>query len=170
MYMTKIHLTLTHKSFGQGSNSHSLSHDSVVGYSSPPIIKHEISYQYLCSFRPITRQFAKADRLIADIQHVPYASKKSKATPTRVVVSLVEEAILATLKGRAEAIEDGEEPLVFRQGEQGTLVILRLDSGTGDGREGREGGRGGDKPTDSEPEPSDFEREEEDDPNLEWMT
>ena len=43
----------------------------------------------------------------------------------------MEEAVLATLKGLVEAIEDGEEPLVFLQGEQDTLVILGSGSGIG---------------------------------------
>ena len=73
----------------------------------------------------------------------------------------MEEAILATIEGLAKDIEDKEEPLAFRQGEQDTLVILGSDSGTGGRGEGSGGGKGGDEPTDSEPEPSDFKREEE---------
>jgi len=56
----------------------------------------------------------KAVGLIPDIQYLPYASRKPKSTPTGVVVSSVEEVVLATLKGLAEYIEDGEEPPVFR--------------------------------------------------------
>jgi len=55
----------------------------------------------------------KVVKLIPGIQHLPYASKKSKATPTRLFVSLVEEVVIATLQGLAETIEDGEEHLVF---------------------------------------------------------
>lgn len=89
----------------------------------------------------------------------------------------MKEAVLDKLKGMIEAIEDGEEPMVFQQGEQDTLVILGSDSSTWGRGEGNRGGRGGDKPTNSEPESSDSKREEEDkeeedmaDPNLEWMT
>lgn len=89
----------------------------------------------------------------------------------------MEEEVLATLEGLAEVIGNGEEPLVFWQYEQDTLVILRLDSGIGGGGEGSGGGGDGDKLTKLESEPSDSEREEEDeveedmvDPNLEWMT
>lgn len=88
----------------------------------------------------------------------------------------MEEEILATLKGLAEPIEDGEEHSVFRQGEQDTLVILGSNNGTGGRGEGSEGGGGGDEPPDSELEALDSEREEVDeeekemvDPNLEWM-
>lgn len=88
----------------------------------------------------------------------------------------MEEVVLATLEGLEEAIEDGEEPLVFQQGEQDTLVILGSDFGTRGGGEGSRGGGGRDKPTDSESESSNSERGEEDeeeeelaDPNLEWM-
>jgi len=78
------------------------------------------------------------------------------------------------LKGLEEAIEDGEEPLILLQDEQGTLMILGSNSVIGD--EGR------DEPIDSNLEVLDSEGEEEDeedeegkedeemaDPNLEWM-
>ena len=57
LYMAEIPLALIHQPSSQGSNSHSLSptHNYVVGYSSPQIISHEISYQHLCSIYPITR-------------------------------------------------------------------------------------------------------------------
>lgn len=115
MYMVKRPLTLTHQPSSQGSNSHSLSPtcDFVVGYLSPPRAKHEIPYHQLCFVHPISSQFKKAVELIPGIQHLPYASRKPKATPTAVVVSSVEEAFLATLEGLAEAIEDIEETLVF---------------------------------------------------------
>jgi len=113
--MAKFPLTPTNKSSGQGSNFHSPSptHDSVVGYSSPPRIKHEISYQHLRPICPITHQFAKAVKLILGIQHLPYASRKPKITLTWVVVSSVEEVVLSTLEGLLEVVEDKEEPSVF---------------------------------------------------------
>lgn len=116
LYMVDHPLTLIHQPSSQGSNSHSLSptRDSAVGYSSPPNIEHEIPYQHLLSVCPITHQFAKAVGLIPGIQHLPYASRKPKATPTEVVVSSMEEVVLSTVEGLAEAIEDGGEPLVFR--------------------------------------------------------
>jgi len=87
----------------------------------------------------------------------------------RVTVSSVEEETLATLEGLEEAIEDKKEPPIFRQGEQGTLVILGSDFGVG--------GRGRDEPTDLESKPSDSKGEEENeedeqmaDQNLEWIT
>ena len=115
MFMDERPLTLTHQPSSQGSNSHSLSttHDSAVGYSSPPRTEHEISYQQLRSIRPITHQFKKVVRLIPGIQHLPYALRKAKTTPTGVVVSLVEEVVLATLKVLAEVVENGKEPPVF---------------------------------------------------------
>ena len=131
MYMDEQPLTLIHQPSGQGNNSYSLSptRDSVASYSSLPRIEHEIPYQHIRYIHPITHHFVKAVRLIPSIQHLPYASRKPKATPTGVVVSSVEEAVLATLEGLAKAIEEGEEPLVFWQGEQDTLVILGSDSG-----------------------------------------
>ena len=53
----------------------------------------------------------------------------------------MKEAVLVTLEGLAEAIEDGEELPVFQQGKQDTLVILESDSGIGGGGEGGKGGR-----------------------------
>jgi len=88
-------------------------HDFEVGYFSPPWIEHEIPYHHLRSIFPITCQFLRLFRLISGIQHLPCASRKLKTTPTRVVVSLVEEAVLATLEGLAEAIEDEEDPPVL---------------------------------------------------------
>jgi len=89
----------------------------------------------------------------------------------------MEEAILAMLEGLEEAIEDGEEPPIFLEDEQGTLVILGSNSSIGGKGEGSRGGGCGDKPTNSDLEPSDSEGEEEDeedeemaDPNLKWMT
>ena len=113
--MAEIPLTLIHQPPGQGSNLHSLSptHDSAIGYSPPPQTGQEISYQHLFSICPITYQFTKGFELIPIIQHLPYTSRKPKITPTRLFVSSVEEAVLATLEGLTEAIEDGEEPLVF---------------------------------------------------------
>ena len=163
----------------QGSNSHSLSptHDSTFGYSSLPKIEHEILYHQLHSIRPITRQLVKEFGLILGIQHLPYTSRKPKFTPTGVVVSSVEEAILTTIEALTEAIKYGEEPPVLRQGKQDILVILRSDFVTGGRGEGSGGGKGRDKPTDSELEPSDSKREEEDEEeeemanrNKEWMT
>lgn len=160
--MVEYPLTLIHQPSGQGSNSHSLSPtcDFAVSYSSPPSVEHKILYHQLHSVYPITRQFVKAVGLIPDIHHLTYVSRKSKATPTGVVVSLVEEAALATFQGLAEAIEDGEEPLVFRQCEHDTLVILGSNSSIGGEREGSRGGGGEEKPMDSELKPSDSEREE----------
>lgn len=125
--MVEHPLTLIHQPSGQGSNSPSLSPtcNSAFGYSAPHMIEHEILYHQLCSIYPITHQFMKAVKLIPCIQHNPYASRKPKATPIGVVVSSKEEAVLATLEGMAEAIEDGEEHSVFHQGEKDTLVILR---------------------------------------------
>jgi len=145
-------LTLTHQAFGQGNNLNSLSptHNSVVGYFSHPSTEHKIAYLHLRSIRPITCQFVKAVKLIPGIQNLPYTSRKPKATPTGVVVSLVVEVIIATLEGLAEAIEDKEEPPLFRQGERDTLVILGSNSGTGGGGEGSRGGGGVDEPSDSE--------------------
>ena len=65
--MDEIPLTLTHQPSSQGSNSHSLSHNSAVGYSSRPRIEHEISYQHLRFVHPITRHFMKAYGLIPGI-------------------------------------------------------------------------------------------------------
>ena len=88
----------------------------------------------------------------------------------------MEEAILATLEGLEEAIEDGEESLIFPRDEQGTLVILGSNSGIWGGGKGNGGVGGRDKPTDSDLEWLDSKGEEEDeedeemaDPNLEWM-
>lgn len=169
--MAESPLTPAHQSFGQGSNSHSLSptRNFEIGYSSPPRREHEIFYQHLYFVYHITRQFAKEFRLIPGIQDLPYASKKPNTTPIVVVVSSVVEAVLATLEVLAKAIENREEPPVFQQGEQDTLVILGSDSGIGGG--------GKDEPTDSETERLDSKEEEEDeeeedmaDQNLEWMT
>jgi len=85
--------------------------------------------------------------LITGIQHLTYASRKLKTTPTRVFVSSVEEAVLATLEGLAEAIEDRGEPMVFSQGKQDTLMILGSDSIIGGRGEGSRGARGIDEPT-----------------------
>lgn len=159
--MAKFPLTPTHQSFGQGSNLHSLSpmRDFAVGHFSPPKTKQEIPYQHLRSVHPITCKFTKFVGLIPRIQHLPYTSRKPKTTPTRVVVSSLEEVVLATLEGLAKAIEDGEEPSFFWQGERDTLVVLGSDFGTGGRGEGSGGGEGRDEPTDSEPEPSDSEEE-----------
>lgn len=48
----------------------------------------------------------------------------------------MEEVVLATLESLVEAIENGEEPPTFQQGEQDTLLILGSNSGIG-GREGK---------------------------------
>ena len=89
----------------------------------------------------------------------------------------MEEVVLATLEGLEEAIEYGEEPPFFQQGEQDPLVTMGSNSGTGGRGEGSGGGGGRDEPAKSKPEPSGSKREEEDeeeeemaDPNLEWMT
>jgi len=86
----------------------------LYGYFSPLRTEHEIPYHHLCSIRPITHQFAKVVRLILGIQHLPYASRKPKSTPTRVIVSSMEEVVLTTLEGLEESIEDREEPLICR--------------------------------------------------------
>ena len=99
--MTEIPLTLTHQPSSKGSNSHSLSHNSVFGYSSPPRIEHDISYQHLHSVRPITHQFVKAVIMISGIQYLQHESKKLKSTPIAVVVSSVKEEVLNT----GEALE-----------------------------------------------------------------
>ena len=127
---------------------HSLSHDSAIGYSSPPKIEHEISYQHLRCVHPVAHQFAKAVALIPGVQHLPHTSRKPKATPIGVVVSSVEEAVLATLEGLEEAIEDREEPPIFLKEKQVTLVILGSKSSIGGGGEGSGRGEGRDKPTD----------------------
>ena len=177
MYMVEIPLTLTHQPSGQGSNSQSLSHDSTVGYSSPPIIEHEISYQHLRSVRPITHQFAKADELILGVKYLPHTSKKPNATPTGVVVLFVEEEVLAILEGLEEFIEDSEEAPIFFEDTEGTLVVLGSNAYIEGRGEGSRGSEGRDEPTDSDPEPLDSEGEEEDEEdkemanlNLEWMT
>lgn len=76
--------------------------------------------------------------------------------------------------GMDEAIEDGEEPPIFFENEQSTLVVLGSNSSVGDEGEGSRGSGGGDKPTDLDSEPSDSDREEEDEEmvesNIEWMT
>lgn len=59
----------------------------------------------------------KVVELIPGIQYLPHASKKPKSTPTGVVVSSVEEAVLTSLEGLEEAIEDGEEPPIFFEDE-----------------------------------------------------
>lgn len=74
----------------------------------------------------------------------------------------MEEAILATLEGMIEAIENGEEPMVFQNRQQDTPVILISYSSTRGRVGGSKGGRGGDEPTESEPEPSYSKEEEED--------
>lgn len=96
---------------------------------------------------------------------------KKNTIPTGVVVSSVEEVILATLEGLAEAVENKEEPPFFLEGEEVKNLLLGLGSGRGNA-----GGRCGDKPTNFEVEPLDLEEEEEDeeednmvDKNLEWM-
>jgi len=117
--MAECPLTPTHQSSSQGNNSHSLSPtcNSKVGYSSPPRREHEIVYHHLRPIYPITHQITKAIKLIPRIQDLPYASRNPKTTPIGVVVSLMEEAVLATLEGLSEAIENREEPLVFQEGE-----------------------------------------------------
>jgi len=57
----------------------------------------------------------------------------------------MEEAVVATLEGIVEAFEYGEEPLVFWQGEQDSLVILGSNSGTRGGAEVKKGGEGRDE-------------------------
>ena len=71
------------------------------------------------------------------------------------------------LEGIEESIEDWEEPPIFWQGEQGTLLRLGSNSSIG----------GRDEPIETKPKPLDSEGEEEDeeeegmdDPNLEWVT
>ena len=147
--MAKCSLIPIHQSSGQGSNSLSLSptRNSEVGYSSPPRRQHESSYQHLHFVHPITCQFSKTVELTPGVQDLPYASKKPKTTP-KGVVSSVEEVVLAMLEGLPEAIENEEEPPVFRQGEHDTLVILGSDTGTRSRREGNGGGGGRDEPTD----------------------
>lgn len=98
--MVECHITPTHQSYGQDSNSHSLSptHNSKFGYSSPPNREHKISYQHLCSIHPITRQFEKEVAPILGIQDLPYASRKLETTPTGVVVLSVEETVLSIVE------------------------------------------------------------------------
>ena len=146
MYMAEIPLTITHQPSGQGNNLHPLSHDSAGGYSSPPRIEHEISNQNLRSICPITRQFAKVVRRIPRVQYLPHTSKKTNTTPTGVVVSSVEEAVLATLEGLEEAIEDGEEPPIFYEDGHCTLVVLGSNSGIGGRGEGSGGSGCRDEP------------------------
>ena len=59
----------------------------------------------------------------------------------------MEEAILATLEGLAEAVENKEEPIVFQQEERDTLMILGSDFCTRGGGEGNGGGGGRYEPT-----------------------
>lgn len=89
----------------------------------------------------------------------------------------MEEEIIATLEGLAEAIENREEPLVFQQGEQHTFMILGSDFGIGRGGKGSGGGESGYELVDSQLEPLDSKEEEEDkeeedmaEQNLEWMS
>jgi len=56
----------------------------------------------------------KEVELIPGIQHLPYASRKPKATPTGAIVSLMEEVVLTTLEGLEEYIQYGEEPSIFQ--------------------------------------------------------
>lgn len=91
----------------------------------------------------------------------------------------MEEAVLATLKGLEEVVDVREEPPIFFEDKQGTLVVLGLNFGVRGGGEGSGGSGGRDEPTDSDPEPSDSEGEEEDEEdqedeemanaNIEWM-
>ena len=89
----------------------------------------------------------------------------------------MEQAVLAMLEGLKEVIEEGEEPPIFLQDQQATLVILGSNSGIGGRGEGRGESGGRDEPTYSDSKPSYSEGEEEDkedeemaDPSLEWMT
>lgn len=70
-------------------------------------------------------------------------------------MSLVEEEVLTTFEGLVEAFEDGEEPMVFQQGKEDTLLTLGLNSGIGGRGEGSGGGRGRDEPMELESESSD---------------
>ena len=129
--MVECPLDPMYPSSGQGSNTNSLSstRNSEVGYSSPPRPKQEISYHHIRSVRPITRQFAKAVGLIPGVHNLPSSQRKQKTIPTRVVVSSVEEVILATLEELAEVVENEEEPLVFLQGEEIKNTLLGSGSG-----------------------------------------
>lgn len=116
MCMAKFPLTHTHQSSGKVTNLHSLSptHDSEIGYSSPPRCEHEILYQHLHSICIITHHFAKAIRLIPGIKDLPYASRNPNTITTGIVVSSMEEVVLATLEGLEEAVENREEPLILQ--------------------------------------------------------
>jgi len=66
--------------------------------------------------RPITYQFSNFFGPILDAHTLPSSQRKQKATPTWVVVSYVEEVILATLEEMVEVVENEEELLVFQEG------------------------------------------------------
>ena len=97
----------THPSSGQGNNTYSLSpmRNSEVGHFSPPRPKLEIPYQHVWFVYPITCKFTKVIGLIPRVYTLSYSQRKQKTTPTRVVVSSVEEAIFATLEELVEAVE-----------------------------------------------------------------
>lgn len=94
----------THPSYGQGSNTHSLSPtcNFEVGDFLPFRPEREIMYQHIRVVCPITHQFSKSIGMIPRVYTLPYLQRKKKTTPTGVIVSFVEEAIFTTLQELAK--------------------------------------------------------------------
>lgn len=102
-------------SFDQGINIHCTSPTCYfqVGNSSQPRLECEISYDQLPAIRPITHQFTKVVGLIPGVIILPYSPNKNKTTSIGIVVSSVEEVVLATLEELADSMEREEEPGYF---------------------------------------------------------
>ena len=87
--------------------------------------------------------------LILRVIGLPYSQNKKNTTPIGLVVSFVEEAILATLEKLAEAMEREEEPPLFHSGEGGSPLLSGSNSDGGGEEEGNEGEEKEEKPMDS---------------------
>jgi len=90
------------------STSNSPAHIPKVGnYSQPRTAQpYEVSYDQIRAIRPITQKFARAIGLIPGIETLPYFLKKT----TGIVVSTVEELVIAALEEFADSEENMEKP------------------------------------------------------------
>lgn len=101
-------------SFGQGSNipNNSPVHIPEVGNSSQLGTAQpcELTYDQLRAICPITQNFARAIGLILEIETLSYFPKRNQTTPMGIMVSIVEELVLATLEELADFEENTEKP------------------------------------------------------------
>ena len=120
-----------HASFGQCNNIPNTSsiHILEVGGSSQLGLEQncEISYEHILAIPPITCKFTKDIRLILGVHNLPYFPKKNVTTPTRIVVSTVEDLFLTTLEELVEtagSAEKLEKSTYFNEGDVVNIVLL----------------------------------------------